>query len=174
MAGVNKVILVGNLGKDPEIRSMQNGGRVASFSLATSETWKDRATGERKERTEWHRIAVFNENLVGVIERFVKKGSKIYVEGQLETRKWTDQSGQERYTTEVVLRPYRGELTLLDSASGGGGGGGGGYDRGPDEGYGGGGGGGGGYDRGPSGGGGGRSGGGGRGPSEDLDDEIPF
>ena len=162
MAGVNKVILVGNLGKDPEIRSMQNGGRVASFSLATSETWKDRNTGERKERTEWHRIAVFNENLVGVIERFVKKGSKIYVEGQLETRKWTDQSGQDRYTTEVVLRPYRGELTLLDSPSGSGGGG---YDRGPDEGYGGG-----GYGGGRSGGG----GGGGRGPAEDLDDEIPF
>lgn len=173
MAGVNKVILVGNLGKDPEIRSMQNGGRVASFSLATSETWKDRNTGERKERTEWHRIAVFNENLVGVIERFVKKGSKIYIEGQLETRKWTDQSGQERYTTEVVLRPYRGELTLLDGPSGGSGGGGGGYDRGPDEGYGGGGyggGGGGGYGGGRSGGG----GGGGRGPTEDLDDEIPF
>jgi single-strand DNA-binding protein len=162
MAGVNKVILVGNLGKDPEIRSMQNGGRVASFSLATSETWKDRVTGERKERTEWHRIAVFNENLVSVIERFVKKGSKIYIEGQLETRKWTDQSGQERYTTEVVLRPYRGELTLLDSPAGGSSSG---YDRGPDEGYGG------GYGGGP---GGGRSGGGGRGPSEDLDDEIPF
>jgi single-strand DNA-binding protein len=119
MAGVNKVILVGNLGKDPEIRSMQNGGRVASFSLATSETWQDRVTGERKERTEWHRIAVFNENLVSVIERFVKKGSKIYIEGQLETRKWTDQQGQERYTTEVVLRQFRGELTMLDGRGGG-------------------------------------------------------
>ncbi len=133
MAGsVNKVILIGNLGRDPEIRTMQSGGRVASFSLATSEAWKDRTTGERRERTEWHRIAVFNEALVGVIERYVKKGSKLYLEGQLETRKWSDQSGQERYTTEVVLRPYRGELTMLDSRDGGGGyggasGGGGGY-----------------------------------------------
>src|SRR5689334_14292487 len=101
MSGVNKVILVGNLGKDPEIRSMQNGGRVASFTLATSEAWKDKGTGERKERTEWHRVVVFNDNLVGVVERFTRKGSKLYVEGQLETRKWTDQGGQDRYTTEV-------------------------------------------------------------------------
>ncbi len=116
MAGsVNKVILVGNVGKDPEIRAFQNGGRVASFSVATSESWKDKATGERKERTEWHRISIMNDNLVGIVEQYVKKGSKLYIEGQLETRKWTDQSGVEKYSTEVVLRPYRGELTLLDS-----------------------------------------------------------
>jgi single-strand DNA-binding protein len=127
MAGsVNKVILIGNLGRDPEIRSFQNGGRVCNLRIATSENWKDKATGERKERTEWHSVAIFNDNLVSVCERFLKKGSKIYVEGQLETRKWTDQSGQERYTTEVVLRPFRGELTLLDSRGGGAGGGGGG------------------------------------------------
>ena len=120
MAGsVNKVILVGNLGRDPEIRTFQNGGRVASFSIATSENWKDKATGEKKERTEWHRISVLNENLVGVVERYVKKGAKVYIEGQLETRKWTDKDGQEKYSTEVVLRPYRGELTMLDGASGG-------------------------------------------------------
>lgn len=116
MAGsVNKVILVGNVGKDPEIRAFQNGGRVASFSVATSESWKDKATGERKERTEWHRISVMNDNLVGIVEQYVKKGSKLYIEGQLETRKWTDQSGVEKYSTEVVLRAFRGELTLLDS-----------------------------------------------------------
>ncbi|MDD3030001.1 MAG: single-stranded DNA-binding protein [Alphaproteobacteria bacterium] len=119
MAGsVNKVILVGNLGRDPEIRSFQNGGRVASFSLATSETWKDRTSGERREKTEWHRVSVLNDKLVDVVERYVKKGSKLYVEGQLETRKYTDKDGQERYTTEVVLRPYRGELTMLDGRSG--------------------------------------------------------
>jgi single-strand DNA-binding protein len=124
MAGsVNKVILVGNLGKDPEVRSFQNGGRVASFSIATSENWKDKATGERKEKTEWHRISVMNDNLVGVCERYLKKGAKVYIEGQLETRKWTDKDGQEKYTTEVVLRPYRGELTMLDSKGGSGGGG---------------------------------------------------
>lgn len=123
MAGsVNKVILVGNLGKDPEIRNFQNGGRVAHFTIATSESWKDKSTGEKKERTEWHRISVMNDNLVGVVERFLKKGSKVYVEGQLETRKWQDQSGQDKYTTEVVLRPYRGELTMLDGANRGGGG----------------------------------------------------
>jgi single-strand DNA-binding protein len=115
MAGsVNKVILVGNLGKDPEIRSFQNGGRVASFSIATSESWKDKTSGERKEKTEWHRISVLNENLVGIVERYLKKGAKVYLEGQLETRKWTDKDGQEKYTTEVVLRPFRGELTMLD------------------------------------------------------------
>lgn len=120
MAGsVNKVILVGNLGKDPEVRSFQNGGRVASFSIATSETWKDKTSGEKKERTEWHRVSVMNDSLVGIAERFLKKGSKVYIEGQLETRKWTDKDGQEKYTTEVVLRPYRGELTMLDGASGG-------------------------------------------------------
>lgn len=117
MAGsVNKVILIGNLGRDPEIRSFQNGGRVASFSLATSENWKDKATGEKKERTEWHRVSVLNDKLVEVVERYVKKGSKLYVEGQLETRKYTDKDGVEKYTTEVVLRPFRGEITMLDSA----------------------------------------------------------
>ncbi len=124
MAGsVNKVILIGNLGRDPEIRAFQNGGRVASFSIATSENWKDKSTGEKKERTEWHRISVLNDKLVEVVERYVKKGSKLYIEGQLETRKWTDKDGQEKYTTEVVLRPFRGEITMLDSAgsrSGGG------------------------------------------------------
>lgn len=120
MAGsVNKVILVGNLGRDPEIRSFPNGGRVANFSIATSESWKDKASGERKERTEWHRISVTNEALVGVVERFLKKGSKVYIEGQLETRKY-EKDGREVYTTEVVLRPYRGELTMLDGRSGGG------------------------------------------------------
>lgn len=123
MAGsVNKVILVGNLGKDPEIRSMQSGDKVASFSIATSESWKDKSSGEKKEKTEWHRISVFNQGLVKVIENYVKKGSKVYIEGQLETRKWTDKDGQEKYTTEVVLRPFRGELTMLDNKGGGGGG----------------------------------------------------
>lgn len=120
MAGsVNKVILIGNLGRDPEIRAFQNGGRVASFSIATSESWKDKTSGEKKERTEWHRISVLNDALVGVVERYVKKGSKVYIEGQLETHKWTNKEGQEQFTTEVVLRPYRGELTMLDGASGG-------------------------------------------------------
>ncbi len=141
MAGsVNKVILVGNLGRDPEIRSMQNGGRVANLSIATSESWKDRNSGERRERTEWHRVVIFNENLVRLCENYLRKGSKIYLEGSIETRKWSDQSGQERYTTEIVLRPYRGELTMLDgrgggegmgSEGGGGGGGGGGFSSGP-------------------------------------------
>jgi single-strand DNA-binding protein len=122
MAGsVNKVILVGNLGRDPEIRSFQNGGRVANLSLATSENWKDRTTGERKEKTEWHRVAIFNDRLVDVVEKYLKKGAKVYIEGQLETRKWTDQAGAERYTTEVVLRQFRGELTMLDGRGGGGG-----------------------------------------------------
>ena len=121
MAGsVNKVILVGNLGKDPEIRSFQNGGRVASFSIATSENWKDKATGEKKEKTEWHRISVLNDKLVEVVEKYVKKGAKLYIEGQLETRKWTDKDGNEKYSTEVVLRPFRGELTMLDGKGGGG------------------------------------------------------
>jgi single-strand DNA-binding protein len=130
MAGsVNKVILIGNLGRDPEIRSFQNGGRVCNLRIATSETWKDKASGERKERTEWHAIAIFNDNLVTIAERYLKKGSKVYVEGQLETRKYTDKDGNERYTTEVTLRPYRGELTLLDGRGGAGGGGGGGMDE---------------------------------------------
>jgi single-strand DNA-binding protein len=115
---VNKVILIGNLGKDPEVRSFPNGGRVANFSVATSESWKDKATGERKERTEWHRVSVLNDALVGVVERFLKKGSKVYLEGQLETRKY-EKDGRDVYTTEVVLRPYRGELTMLDGRSGG-------------------------------------------------------
>lgn len=190
MAGsVNKVILIGNLGKDPEVRSLQNGGKVCTLRIATSETWKDRATGERQERTQWHSVVIFNENLSGIAERYLRKGSKVYVEGQLETRKWQDQQGQERYTTEVVLRQFRGELTLLDGREGGGGSGGGYEDRGGDFGGGGGsagGGYGGGYeDRGGGYGGssrGGsssapRSGGGGSSrpsPAADLDDEIPF
>ena len=116
MAGsVNKVILLGNLGRDPEVRNFPNGGKVANFSIATSENWKDRNTGERRERTEWHNVSITNEALVRVAEQYLKKGSKVYVEGQLETRKWQDQAGNDRYTTEVVLRPYRGELTMLDS-----------------------------------------------------------
>jgi single-strand DNA-binding protein len=122
MAGsVNKVILVGNVGRDPEIRSTQDGLRIANLSLATSENWRDKNSGERKEKTEWHRVAVFNERLVDVIEKYVKKGAKLYIEGALQTRKWTDNSGQERYTTEVVLQRFRGELTMLDGRSGGGG-----------------------------------------------------
>jgi single-strand DNA-binding protein len=167
MAGsVNKVILVGNLGRDPEIRSTQDGKRIANFSLATSENWRDRASGERKERTEWHRVVVFNDRLVDVIEKYVKKGSKLYIEGALQTRKWTDNSGQERYTTEVVLQNFRGELTMLDGRSGGAASGGG--DLEPDE-----------EPQSRSGGSGGGGGGGPRsggrgGPPADLDDEIPF
>lgn len=123
MAGsLNRVTLIGNVGQDPEIRSFQSGGRVASFSLATSETWKDKNSGERKEKTEWHRLSVFSEGLVGVIERFVKKGSKIYVSGALETRKWQDKDGADKYTTEVVLRNFGSELILLDGKQGGEGG----------------------------------------------------
>ena len=115
MAGsVNKVILVGNLGNDPDVRTMQSGDKVVNLSLATSESWKDKATGERKENTQWHRVVVFNQGLVNVCENYLKKGSKLYIEGQLETRSW-EQDGQKKYTTEVVLRPYRGELTMLDS-----------------------------------------------------------
>ena len=115
MAGsVNKVILVGNLGQDPEVRTFQNGGKVVNLRIATSENWRDKATGERKERTEWHSVAIFNENLGRIAEQYLRKGSKVYLEGQLETRKWQDQSGQDRYSTEVVLRQFRGELTLLD------------------------------------------------------------
>lgn len=173
MAGsVNKVILIGNLGRDPEVRSFQNGGKVVNLRIATTETWRDRTTGERKERTEWHSVAIFNEALGKIAEQYLKKGSTVYVEGALETRKWQDQSGQDRYTTEVVLRPYNGNLTLLGGRDGGSGGGGAGYD---DRG---------GYDDGGQGGGygGGSSSGGGRGGSgggsggvrSDLDDEIPF
>lgn len=171
MAGsVNKVIIIGNLGRDPEVRSFQNGGKVVNFSVATSETWRDKASGERKERTEWHRISILNEPLAKIAEQYLKKGSKVYIEGQLETRKWTDQSGAEKYTTEVVLRPYRGELTLLDGREGGGAGGGGYEERGgyDDAGY--------GRAGGASSamGGGGMGGGMGGGARADMDDEIPF
>jgi single-strand DNA-binding protein len=116
---VNKVILVGNLGKDPESRSFQNGGEVVSFSVATSENWKDRNSGERKEKTEWHNVSIFSEGLARVAKSYLRKGSKVYLEGQIQTRKWTDQSGNDRYTTEIVLQKFRGELVLLDSAGGG-------------------------------------------------------
>ncbi len=160
MAGsVNKVILVGNLGRDPEIRQMPSGGSIANLSVATSESWKDRNTGERKEKTEWHRVVIFSEGLVRICEQYLKKGSKVFVEGQLETRKWTDNSGQEKYTTEIVLRNFNSSLQMLDGRNEGGGGG-----RGRDE--------------------GGYGGGGGGAPrqmdgpredfSADLDDEIPF
>lgn len=124
MAGsVNKVILIGNLGRDPEIRSMQNGARVCNLSIATGESWKDKNTGERREKTEWHRVVVFNENIIGLAEKYLNKGSKVYIEGQIETRKWTDDSGKDNYSTEIVLRPYRGELTFLDSRNDNSGGG---------------------------------------------------
>jgi single-strand DNA-binding protein len=170
MAGsVNKVILVGNLGRDPEVRSFPNGGRVCNLRIATSETWRDRNSGERKERTEWHSVAIFSEPLAKIAEQYLRKGSKVYIEGQLETRKWQDQNGQDRYSTEVVLRPYRGELTLLDSREGGGSGGGYGGGQSSGGGYGG------GYDD-PGYGGGNQ--GGGQQPSgggrSDFDDEIPF
>ena len=192
MAGsVNKVILVGNLGKDPEVRNSQNGAKIVSLTLATSDSWNDKASGERREKTEWHRVVIFNERIADVAERFLRKGRKIYLEGSLQTRKWTDQSGQERYTTEVVVDRFRGELVLLDSNRGGEGGddAGGGYGGG---GYGGGGGGYGapaaaprqiGGGRGNAGGGshggpGAPAGGGGwdapHGGGSDLDDEIPF
>lgn len=122
MAGsVNKVILVGNLGKDPEVRNTQDGSKIVNLTLATSESWNDRASGERRERTEWHRVVIFNDRIGEVAERYLKKGAKIYVEGALQTRKWTDQSGQERYTTEVVIGRFNGQLTMLDTRSGGGG-----------------------------------------------------
>ncbi len=170
MAGsVNKVILVGNLGRDPEVRYAQSGAKIVNLSVATSESWKDRESGERREKTEWHRVVIFNDHLANIAEQYLRKGSKVYLEGQLQTRKWTGNDGIEKYTTEVVLQRYRGELTMLDTRSGGGGGG---YDNA---------GGGGGGDWGPpsQGGGGGDfggSGGGGQsGPSGgDLDDEIPF
>ena len=155
---VNKVILVGNLGRDPEIRSFGNGGRVANFSVATSERWRDRQTNEQRERTEWHRVVIFNERLVEVVEKYVRKGQKVYLEGELQTRKWSDQSGQERYTTEVVLQRFRGQLTMLGGRGEGGGfageSGAGDYDRGAP---------GGGGDMGEA-----------SGPGADLDDDIPF
>lgn len=123
MAGsVNKVIIVGNLGRDPEVRTFANGGKVVNLNVATSETWKDKATGERKERTEWHTVAIFNEVIAKIAEQYLTKGSTVYIEGQLETRKWQDQSGADRYSTEIVLRPFRGEMTLLGSKRGNGGG----------------------------------------------------
>lgn len=177
MAGsVNKVILIGNLGADPEIKSFQNGGKIANIRIATSEQWKDRMTGERKERTEWHNVVINGEGLVGVVERYLKKGSKVYIEGSLRTRKWQDRDGNDRYTTEVVIAGMGGNLTMLDGAPGGGGsrGGGGGGDWG-------GGSSGGGWNQGggggsSSGGGfGGGSSGGGRPPfDDDLDDDVPF
>lgn len=160
MAGsVNKVILIGNLGRDPEVRTFQNGGKVCNLRIATSENWKDRNTGERRERTEWHSVAIFNEGLVRVAEQYLRKGSKVYIEGQLQTRKWQDQSGNDRYSTEVVLQGFGSTLTMLDGRNEGGSGGGGGYsgdqgggyedyDRG-------------GQDKSPA-------------PSRDIDDEIPF
>lgn len=178
MAGsVNKVILIGNLGRDPEVRTFSNGNKVCNLRIATSENWKDRNTGERRERTEWHSVAIFSEGLVRVAEQYLRKGSKVYIEGQLQTRKWQDQNGQDRYSTEVVLQGFGSTLTMLDGRDGGGGGGGGGqgggygggqgggYDSGPqDDGYGGG-----------QGGGGSQGGGGGNAPSSrDMDDEIPF
>ena len=166
MAGsVNKVILVGNLGRDPEVKSMQDGRSMVNMSVATSDTWRDRQSGERKERTEWHRVVIFNEKLAEVAQKYVRKGSKVYVEGQLSTRKWTDQSGQERYTTEVVIPRFGGALTMLDGRSGGGGeaGAGAGAGAGMDDDMGGG---------PPAGGGGGRPAA--RGGKAELDDDIPF
>ncbi len=166
MAGsVNKVILIGNLGRDPEIRSTQDGTRVGNLSLATSETWRDRTSGERRERTEWHRVVVFNDRLVDVCEKYLKKGSKIYIEGQLQTRKWTDQSGQERYTAEIVLQKYRGEITMLDARGAGAGGGAAGDTDAPSEA---------GASGGQGAGGGGGAGGGAQRSGGDLDDDIPF
>lgn len=181
MAGsVNKVILVGNLGADPEVKSFQNGGKVCNLRIATSESWKDRNTGEKKEKTEWHTVAIFSEGLVGVAERFLRKGSKVYIEGQLRTRKWQDQSGNDRYSTEVVLQGLGSVLTMLDGAPGGGGQGGGGGGRSSGNDSWGGGASSGGYDDDFGGGGGRSSSGGARGGSSapsfgnDLDDEVPF
>jgi single-strand DNA-binding protein len=181
MAGsVNKVILIGNLGKDPEARTMNNGGEVISFSIATSETWNDKQSGEKRDKTEWHNIVIFNENLGRVAKQYLRKGSSVYVEGQLQTRKWTDQSGADRYTTEIVLQRFRGELTLLGSRGEGGGGDRGGQSGGSSWGGGQSSGGGSGSSWGNDGGGssgGGGSGGGQRSPSPfdaDLDDDVPF
>jgi len=170
MAGsVNKVILVGNLGRDPEVRNTQDGKAIVHLNVATSENWRDRQSGERRERTEWHRVVIFNENLGRIAQQYLRKGSKVYLEGQLQTRKWTDQSGQEKYTTEIVLNPFRGEMTLLDGRGGGmGEGGGGGDDHGYGEPA---------QSAQPARGGRGGMAGGGRGApprNDDLDDEIPF
>jgi single-strand DNA-binding protein len=162
MAGsVNKVILVGNLGRDPEVRHTQDGNPIVHLNIATSETWKDRQSGERRERTEWHRVVIFNEHLGRVAQDYLKKGAKVYLEGQLQTRKWTDQSGQEKYTTEIVMQRYRGELQMLDKRGEGGGGGGGDYGGMPEE-------------RSGDDSGGGPAPGGGGGGGGDIDDEIPF
>ena len=171
MAGsLNKVMLIGNLGKDPEVRSVQNGGKVCNFSLATSENWKDKNSGERREKTDWHNVAIFNENLVRIAEQYLKKGSKVYIEGSLQTRKWQDQSGADKYTTEVVLQNFNGTLVLLDGREGGGGGGGSGGSRGGGD-----------YNQDDGGrgnfGGGASRGGGATRPSafdSDLDDDVPF
>lgn len=170
MAGsVNKAILIGNLGRDPEVRHMRDGNPVVNLSVATSESWRDKGTGERREKTEWHRVVIFNERLAEVAQKYLQKGSKVYLEGQIQTRKWTDDQNTEKYTTEIVLNRFRGELTMLDSRSGGDGGravgdagGGGSYDNG------------GGPPAGESFGGGSGDSFGGGGPSSDLDDEIPF
>ncbi|KKJ77583.1 single-stranded DNA-binding protein [Kiloniella litopenaei] len=175
MAGsVNKVILVGNLGRDPEIRSMQSGQRVANLNIATSESWKDRNTGERRDKTEWHRVVIFNDRLVDVAEKFLRKGSKVYLEGQLQTRKWTDNAGVEKYTTEIVLQNFRGELTMLDGRNDGQGGGFGDSSGGDAGGFGSSGSSGGGYGGGFGGGSSGGGSTGGSAPVDDLDDEIPF
>ncbi|MBT5918825.1 MAG: single-stranded DNA-binding protein [Alphaproteobacteria bacterium] len=176
MAGsVNKVILIGNLGADPEVRSTNDGTKLCNLRIATSEGWRDRTSGEKREKTEWHRVVIWNpqggkRGLVDICEQYLKKGSKVYIEGQLQTRKWQDQSGADRYSTEIVLRPFNGELTMLDGRSGGGDGGGG-YGGGGGGDFGGGGGGG-GFDGGSGGGGGNGNDFGGGGP--DIDDEIPF
>jgi single-strand DNA-binding protein len=178
MAGsVNKVILVGNLGRDPESRSFQNGGKVVNLRIATSDTWKDKNTGERKEKTEWHSVAIFNEGLASVAERFLRKGSKVYIEGALQTRKWTDAQGQDKYSTEIVLQGFNSVLTMLDGPGGGSGGGGGGGaprdDFGGNDDFGGGSGG--GFGGGRSGGAPASGGGGGRSSfADDLDDDVPF
>jgi single-strand DNA-binding protein len=174
MAGsLNKVMIIGNLGRDPEVRSFQNGGKVCNLRIATSETWKDKNTGERREKTEWHSVAIFQEGLVRVAEQYLKKGSTVYIEGKLQTRKWQDQSGADKYTTEIVLQGYDGVMTMIGGRNDGGSGGGGGGYSGGDQG--------GGYGGGDQGGnsggyGGGDQGGGqgGGGGSSDMDDEIPF
>lgn len=174
--GINKVIIVGNLGKDPEVRTFANGGKVCNFSVATSESWKDKQSGERKEKTEWHNISIYNEGLAGVAERYLKKGSKVYLEGKLQTRKWQDQSGNDRYSTDVVLQGFDAKMEMLDSRQGGGGGQGGG---GSNDGWGGGQGGGassggGGNDSWGQTGGGSGGGQGGGAFDSDLDDDVPF
>lgn len=152
MSSLNKVTLIGNLGRDPEVKSFSSGGKVVNLRIATSETWKDKTTGEKKERTEWHSVAIFNEGLGWIAEQYLRKGSKVYIEGKLETRKWQDQSGADRYTTEIVLRPYNGEIVMLSSPGGGGDGS---RDDGPR----------GGYDQSPP-----KD----KPPTRDIDDEIPF